>query len=154
MPKILSRYLTMERSPRWEAKGEKPLASQRASQNIPCVLWNQNIHNISTLVPIVSKINPVRTLPCFFSKIYFNVIITSTIRISQWSPFLRFLHQNVHSRKYWHFAKRLIYLLIVRNRRYSWAAEFLTLSQEGSFSMESVNLSVPSVFSFVDLLVC
>jgi hypothetical protein len=41
------------------------------------------------LLPVLNMMNPVHNLPSCFSKIYFNIILSSTPRSYKWSlPFI------------------------------------------------------------------
>jgi hypothetical protein len=62
----------MEQTPSWEA------TSFSASQQIPRILWNPevhySIHKSPLPVPIVSHLNPVHA-PSHFLKVHFNIIL-------------------------------------------------------------------------------
>jgi hypothetical protein len=94
----LENYITflltysMVQSPSWEANWFA------ASQEILRVLWNPKVHYRTYKrrppVPILSQPNPVHTPSSHFPKIRLNIILPSTPGSPQWSPSLRFPHQN------------------------------------------------------------
>jgi len=63
----------MEHSSSWEAN------SHSAYQEIPYLLWNQNVHYCVNKIPwldtIMSQLNPVYTPIPYCSKIHFNTIL-------------------------------------------------------------------------------
>ena len=72
---------SMEQSP-WETNRFS------ASQEIPRILWNKNVHYR------IHKLDPVHAPTSHLPKIHFNIIILSTPGSSKWSLSLRFPHQN------------------------------------------------------------
>ena len=82
----------MEQSPSWLAN------IFSATQDIPSVFWNQQVHHrfhkCPPPVPILSHIDPVHALTSHFLKIYFNIILPSTPGPSMCSLFLKLPHQN------------------------------------------------------------
>jgi hypothetical protein len=69
-----------ELSPSWEA------ANRAVMQEIPSIVWNPKvhyrIHMRPPLVPILSHINPIHTIPSYLSKIHFNIVWHSMYQIS------------------------------------------------------------------------
>jgi len=82
----------MEQSPSWEANRFS------ATQEIPHIWWNPNvhyrIHKCPTPVPIMSQLDPVHVTISHFLKIHVNSISLSAPGFSKWSLSLSFPHQN------------------------------------------------------------
>jgi len=53
-----------------------------------------DVHKDLLLVPIISQINPVHTLPPYFPTIHSNIILPSMPRSYKWSLSFRFSNQN------------------------------------------------------------
>jgi hypothetical protein len=75
--------------------------SSSASQEIPHILWNlkihDRVHNSLPLIPTFSQINPVHSVPSYFFKTHFNIMLPYTPWFStQYSfptkpPYIRFV---------------------------------------------------------------
>ena len=82
----------MVQSPSWEANWFA------ASQEIPLISRNPKVHyrtrKCPPTVPFLSQLDPVHPPTSYFLKIYPNIIHSSTPRSPQWSPSLRFPHQD------------------------------------------------------------
>ena len=82
----------MVQSPSWEANWFA------ASQEIPRISRNPKVHyrthNIPPPIPILGQPNPVHIPTSHLLEIRSNIIHPSTPRSPQWSPSLRFPHQD------------------------------------------------------------
>jgi hypothetical protein len=80
---------SMEQSPSWEANWFA------ASQEIPRILWNPNVHyRIHKSPPplsILNQLNLVHSSTSHFLKIHLNIILPSVPESAQWSLSLRLL---------------------------------------------------------------
>ena len=83
---------SMVQSPSWEANWFA------ASQEIPCISRNSNVHYRTHKRPppvsILGQPNPVHIPTSHFLEIHPNIIHPSTPRSPQWSPSLQFPHQD------------------------------------------------------------
>jgi hypothetical protein len=65
-------YLLTELSPSWGA------ANCAATQELPSTSWypkvQDRVHKSPPLVPILSHVNPIHTIPSYLTKIHFNIV--------------------------------------------------------------------------------
>jgi hypothetical protein len=84
-------YLLTELSPSWGT------ADCAAIQELPSTSWNPKVqyrvHKRPPLVPILSHINPIHTIPSYLSKIHFNIVHPSTSWLFQSALSLWLSHQ-------------------------------------------------------------
>jgi hypothetical protein len=75
--------------------------SRSADQEIPRLLRSPDdhhpVHKSPPLVPILSQINPVHTIPSHFSKISLNFVLPPASEFSQWSLSLRLSQQILYA---------------------------------------------------------
>ena len=87
-----SNTYSMVQSPFWEANWFA------ASQDIPRILWNPKVHYRThkrpPCVPVLGQPNPVHIPTSHLVEIRPNIIHPSAPRSPQWSPSLRFPHQD------------------------------------------------------------
>ena len=83
---------SMVQSPSWEANWSA------ASQETPCISRNPKVHFRTHKRPppvsILGRTNPVHIHTFHLMEIYPNIIRSSRPRSHQWSPSLRFTHQD------------------------------------------------------------
>jgi hypothetical protein len=79
----------MEQSPSWEA-------SRIPYQKMIRLLWEpkffHRVHKRSPLVFILCQMNSIDTISCYFWKIHFNIILTSTPRSFKQTPSFKLRH--------------------------------------------------------------
>jgi hypothetical protein len=72
-------------------------ANCAATQEIPSILWNPEVHHrvhkSPPLVSILNQNNPIYTIPFYLSKIHLNNVHPSTFWSSQWSLTFWLSHQ-------------------------------------------------------------
>jgi len=83
---------SMQYNPSWDANRSS------ASPEIPQIVWNLKahycIHTSPPLVPMLSQMNLVHTIPSYFCNNGFNIIPQFTPKSYKWSPAFRFPHHN------------------------------------------------------------
>jgi hypothetical protein len=80
---ILLTYLLTELSTSWGA------VNCAAPQEPPSISWNPKVqyrvHKSPPLVPILSHVNPIHSIPSYLSKIHFNIVHPPTSWSWSWS---------------------------------------------------------------------
>jgi hypothetical protein len=80
LPLSLSLSLCQETAKRWQTcliftyLLTEPAPSWGATQELPIILWNPKVHKSSLLIPILSHIKQIHTIPFWLSKIHFNIV--------------------------------------------------------------------------------
>jgi hypothetical protein len=90
-----------------QLRGSETEAKTASASQIPCVLWNQKVqclvHKNSSLVRLLSHVNPVFALSSFFLKYshysysYYYIVFPSTSRSCQWTFLSGFLTETVYT---------------------------------------------------------
>jgi len=82
---------SMHQGPSWEASVFSP------SQEIIFILWNPEVYysiHKSLPLPILNKSDPIHVSPSYLLKIHFNIVFPTTPKSSEWSLYLKSLHQT------------------------------------------------------------
>jgi hypothetical protein len=79
-------YMYLLSYPLTELSPSRGAANCAATQELPSILWNPKyqyrVHRSPSWVHILSHINPIHTIPSYFSKIYFDIVHRPT----SWLP--------------------------------------------------------------------
>jgi hypothetical protein len=117
---ILPQYLlTYVRS--WALPDKLPIV--QLFRKFPAILRNPKVHHrvhISPpLVPILSQLGPVPTIPSYLSKIHFNIVHPPTSWSSQWSTLPQYIILSKFFERFWNetCGKRDINLFNMRRTR-------------------------------------
>jgi hypothetical protein len=117
-------YLLMELSPSREA------ANCADTQEYPNILWNPKVHyrthKSRPLVPILSQIDPILTIPSYLSKIHFNIVHPPMSWSFQWSLSLTTKNYKLFSHNCVHFPVTSFLLLTYCLALWSSLVSFMT----------------------------
>jgi hypothetical protein len=87
--KFHTHFTSLSCVPHKELNTSWETAGRSATQEFPNMLCNPKVHyrvhKSPALLPIVSQTNSVHTTPVYFSKIHFNIILSSTSISHLWS---------------------------------------------------------------------
>jgi hypothetical protein len=113
----------MKKHSPWEAK------RCSVSQEICSIVWNTEVHycvrNILLLIPILSQMNPLNTIPSHFFKIHPNIIFPVVSYPSDFLPEACMLFSPMHSKCPIHLILPYLTILLIFGEEYKLWSNFL-----------------------------